>query len=78
MRSASIVFSKSGPFHLTHVLPHTSEMTPEEARRIDPQLQGLSDEELAEAIRLLEQLAELALEDFRQKHAAHADKEKQD
>lgn len=36
-------------------------MTPEEARRFDPALKDLSDEELIEAIWLLDQLAELTL-----------------
>jgi hypothetical protein len=36
-------------------------LLPEEVRRVDPALASLSDEELAEAVRLLEGLAEVAL-----------------
>ena len=36
-------------------------LSPDECRRIDPELSSLTDEQLAEAVALLEQLAELAL-----------------
>lgn len=42
-------------------------MTPDEARRIDPSLQDLSDEELVDIVWRLEGLAELALSEYFEK-----------
>jgi hypothetical protein len=39
-------------------------LSPEECRRIDPALTTLSDEQLVEAVELLDRLAELVLEDW--------------
>ena len=43
-------------------------MTPDQARKIDTALKKLSDTELEEAIRLLEELAEIAIHDWIERH----------
>lgn len=39
-------------------------LSPEQCRRIDPALSALSDEEIVEAVELLDRLAELALAEW--------------
>lgn len=51
-------------------------MTPHEARKNDPRIEKLSDDELTEALRLLEDLVELALKDYFAEAAAKSKQER--